>query len=157
MDSGAALKDKLRRTASSVLSEGRASRQAGRQDVRLRLAHHTDTSGNMDLPDSKSSVLAMRSASQAPMVRDETHSRTLRQKVAAIVHVANAVWRMDSMLYWLGVYSFVVIAVLLPFVLLYLVMVLSWLGLAAIRFAATLRMTSIAKSLFARGTVGARL
>jgi len=61
------------------------------------------------------------------------------------------------MLYWLGVYSFVVIAVLLPFVLLYLVMVLSWLGLSAIRFAATLRMTSMAKNLFARGTVGARL
>ena len=61
------------------------------------------------------------------------------------------------MLYWLGVYSFVVIAVLLPFVLLYLLMVLSWLGLAAIRFVATLRMTSMAKSFFLRGTVGARL
>jgi hypothetical protein len=61
------------------------------------------------------------------------------------------------MLYWLGVYSFVVIAVLLPFILLYLVMVLSWLGVAAIRFASTLRVTSMAKNLFARGTVSARL
>jgi hypothetical protein len=49
------------------------------------------------------------------------------------------------MLYWLGVYFFVVLAVLLPFVLLYLMMVLSWLGLAAIRFATTLRMASMAK------------
>jgi hypothetical protein len=64
---------------------------------------------------------------------------------------------MDSMLYWLGVYFFVVIAVLLPFVLLYLMMVLSWLGLAAIRFATTLRMASMAKNSLTRGTVGARL
>ena len=98
----------------------------------------------------------MRSASQADGARRGAFTNST-SKVAASVHVANAVWRIYSMLYWLGVYSFVVIAVLLPFVLLYLVMVLSWLGLSAIRFAATLRMTSMAKNLFARGTVGARL
>jgi hypothetical protein len=64
---------------------------------------------------------------------------------------------MDSMLYWLGVYFFVVLAVLLPFVLLYLMMVLSWLGLAAIRFATTFRMASLAKNSLTRDTVGARL
>jgi len=50
------------------------------------------------------------------------------------------------MLYWLGVYLFVVIAVLLPFVLLYMVMLLSWLGLAAIRFTTSMRMSSTTKT-----------
>jgi hypothetical protein len=57
------------------------------------------------------------------------------------------------MLYWLGVYSFVVIAVLLPFVLLYVV---SWLGVAAIRFLTPIRMAFSRKQTVSHGTVGAR-
>ena len=38
------------------------------------------------------------------------------------------------MLYWLGVYAFVVFVVLLPFLVLYLVVAASWLGLAAVGF-----------------------
>ena len=38
------------------------------------------------------------------------------------------------MLYWFGAYALVVIAVLLPFLVLYLVIALSWLGLVAARF-----------------------
>ena len=38
------------------------------------------------------------------------------------------------MLYWFGVYALVVIAVLLPFLMLYIVVAASWLGLAAVRF-----------------------
>jgi len=60
------------------------------------------------------------------------------------------------MLYWLGVYSFVVIAVLLPFVLLYVVVLLSWLGVAAIRFLTTIRMAFSRKQTVSHGTVGAR-
>ena len=38
------------------------------------------------------------------------------------------------MLYWCGVYALVVIAVFLPFLVLYMVVAVSWLGLAAVRF-----------------------
>ena len=38
------------------------------------------------------------------------------------------------MLYWLGVYALVVTAVLLPFLFLYMVGAIGWLGLGAIRF-----------------------
>lgn len=38
------------------------------------------------------------------------------------------------MLYWFGVYALVVIAVSLPFLLLYMVMAVSFLGLAGLRF-----------------------
>jgi hypothetical protein len=38
------------------------------------------------------------------------------------------------MLYWFGVYALVVIAVSLPFLLLYMVVAVSWLGLAGLRF-----------------------
>ena len=37
------------------------------------------------------------------------------------------------MLYWFCVYAFVVIAVLLPFLVLYIVVAAAWLGLAAVR------------------------
>jgi hypothetical protein len=40
----------------------------------------------------------------------------------------------EPMLYWLGAYSLVIIAVFVPFTLLYIVGSLVWLGLAAIRF-----------------------
>jgi len=60
------------------------------------------------------------------------------------------------MVYWLGVYSFVVIAVLLPFVLLYTVVVLSWLGVAAIRFLAPIRIAFSRKQTVSHGTAGAR-
>ena len=39
------------------------------------------------------------------------------------------------MLYWLGVYALVVVAVAVPFLLLYLAICVCWLGLAAVRFA----------------------
>jgi hypothetical protein len=38
------------------------------------------------------------------------------------------------MLYWFGVYLLVAIAVLLPFLILYIVLALSWLALEGIRF-----------------------
>ena len=37
------------------------------------------------------------------------------------------------MLYWFGVYTVVTIAVVLPFLALYIVVAASWLGLAAVR------------------------
>ena len=53
--------------------------------------------------------------------------------MAPSVPSRSSLWRSKEMLYWFGVYALVVIAVLLPFLLLYLLVVVSWLGLSGIR------------------------
>ena len=40
------------------------------------------------------------------------------------------------MLYWLGVYGLTILAVLVPFILLYIVLTASWLVAAAVRYLA---------------------
>ena len=145
MDCDAARNDKFQRTASLVLSEGRASRQAGRQDVLLRLAHHSAI---------REIIGQIVTAASSTVHARHIHEADVKTwQYACTSHKA---WRPKSMLYWLGVYSFVVIAVLLPFVLLYTVVVLSWLGVAAIRFLAPIRIAFSRKQTVSHGTAGAR-